>query len=60
MPKGSSSRCLVCGKEFEGGTSICPTCAEKIRGEAVGEQKKVHETGRKEQKKYGVSEEKKG
>ena len=60
MPKASSSKCLVCGKELKEGASICPTCAEKIRGEAVGEQKKLHEAGRKEQKKYGVSEDKKG
>ena len=59
MPLMQTSKCLVCGRESEGGSSICPTCSEKIRGEAVGEQKRVHEAGRKEERRHGISEEKK-
>lgn len=49
--------CMICAeREVESG-SICPTCKEKVRKEALGERKKLKNDAEKEKKRHGVSEE---
>lgn len=49
-------RCMVCAKlmpSLKGG--ICEPCQERIRREAMGEQKGLHTQAEKELKKHGVT-----
>jgi predicted nucleic acid-binding Zn ribbon protein len=47
------NRCMVCGKPFETGGSICQQCNESIRGEAAGKRKRMGSAAEKEMKKHG-------
>ena len=46
-------RCMVCGKETEMSKTICPSCNESIKGEAVGKQKKIVKNAEKQMKRHG-------
>ncbi len=53
-------RCMICGKEAglaRGG--ICASCQERIRREAMGEQKAAADTADKELSRHGVTPSKK-
>jgi predicted amidophosphoribosyltransferase len=46
-------RCMVCGKPFEDIQSICKSCEESIRGEAVGKRKRAENGADKELRQHG-------
>jgi hypothetical protein len=51
--ESGKKRCMVCGKEMETSKSICPSCSESIKGEAVGKQKKMVKNAEKQMKRHG-------
>jgi hypothetical protein len=49
----TKKRCMVCGKEMDEGSFICPPCNESIKGEAIGRQKKLVKAAEKQIKQHG-------
>jgi len=47
------SRCMLCGKPSDTASTICSSCQESVRGEAVGKQKKIVKQAEKEIKQHG-------
>jgi|GEM_PF-873701 len=52
--KDKKKLCMICGVVEVGSTSICKTCSEKIRQEAVGERDRIKSEAEREIKKQGV------
>ncbi len=60
MPEKKVNKCMICGKEHDGHDSICNACACNIRGEAVGQRRKVAKAASKAMKPHGRKEPMKG
>jgi hypothetical protein len=52
--KAKKKLCMICGIVEVTTTSICKTCSEKIRQEAVGERDRIKSEAKKEIKKQGI------
>jgi hypothetical protein len=52
--KAKKKLCMICGIVEVETTSICKSCSEKIRQEAVGERDRIKAEAEKEIKKQGI------
>jgi hypothetical protein len=59
MEEKVKKRCMVCGKGLEAQGSICASCQERIRKEALGEHDKTRIQSERELRKQGVTPEEK-
>jgi hypothetical protein len=46
---------MICGLREVETSSICPTCAEGVKREALGKQATLKEQAEKEMRRYGVN-----
>lgn len=53
MPE-AKSKCMLCGKETEIKSTICPPCQESVRREALGKQDDMRRQAEKELERHGV------
>lgn len=58
MKKATAGRCMVCAKTAELRGGMCEACQDRIRREALGEQRRVRAEADQNFKRHGVNPEK--